>query len=120
VRRHGAVPVLFMSWAYQDRPEMTADLAEAYTRAGNDNTMLVIPAGLAFARAVARRPDIGLYAADKRHPSRAGSYLAGMTVYATIFRKSPVGSPYTGGLDAETAAFLQSVAWDTVQSYFAP
>lgn len=28
VRRHGALPVFFMSWAYADRPEMTAQLAE--------------------------------------------------------------------------------------------
>jgi hypothetical protein len=32
VRKHGARPVYFMSWAYQDKPEMTAQLAEAYTR----------------------------------------------------------------------------------------
>jgi hypothetical protein len=50
VRRHGGKPVLFMSWAYAGRPEMTAALAEAYTVAGNDNDALVIPAGLAFAR----------------------------------------------------------------------
>src|SRR5262245_36563461 len=43
VRKHGAVPVFFMSWAYADRPEMTAELAEAYTRAGNDNGAFVIP-----------------------------------------------------------------------------
>jgi hypothetical protein len=29
VRQHGAVPVFFMTWAYADRPEMTATLAEA-------------------------------------------------------------------------------------------
>ncbi|WP_048757194.1 hypothetical protein, partial [Afipia felis] len=43
VRKHGADPVLFMSWAYADKPEMTEQLAEAYTTAGNDNNMLVIP-----------------------------------------------------------------------------
>src|SRR5712691_1452929 len=51
VRRHGAQPVFFMSWAYADKPEMTAELADAYTKAGNDNDVLVIPAGLAFAAA---------------------------------------------------------------------
>ena len=30
-RRHGVEPMLFMSWAYKDHPEMTAGLAEAYT-----------------------------------------------------------------------------------------
>ena len=68
VRNHGARPVFFMSWAYADKPEMTAQLAEAYTVAGNANNALVIPAGLAFARAIARQPELNLYAPDKRHP----------------------------------------------------
>ena len=69
VRAHGATPVFFMSWAYADKPEMTAQLAEAYTVAGNANNALVIPAGLAFARALAKQPELNLYVADKRHPS---------------------------------------------------
>jgi archaellin len=117
VRKSGAVPVFFMSWAYADKPEMTEELAEAYTQAGNDNDALVIPAGLAFARAVKQLPEVNLYAADKRHPSLAGTYLAASTVYATILKKSPVGLAYTAGLDAATAKALQTIAWETVQEY---
>src|SRR5206468_1795150 len=43
-RRHDVKPVLFMTWAYKDHPEMTAQLAEQYTIAGNANDMLVVPA----------------------------------------------------------------------------
>src|SRR5689334_9923527 len=118
VRRHGAKPVFFMSWAYADRPEMTAELAEAYTAAANQNDAFVIPAGLAFARSLKRRPELVLHASDKRHPSLAGTYLAACTVYAALFKKSPEGLGYTAGLDAGTAAFLQTVAWETVQDYF--
>jgi len=118
VRKHGARPIFFMSWAYKDRPEMTAQLAEAYTREGNRNDALVIPAGLAFAKAVAKRPALELYQADKRHPSLAGTYLAASTSYAAVYGKSPVGNGYTAGLDADTAGFLQSVAWDTVKEFF--
>jgi hypothetical protein len=120
VRRHCPQPVFFMSWAYADKPEMTAELAEAYTRAGNDNAALVIPAGLAFAAALTQRPGLVLHAADKRHPSVAGTYLAAATVYAALFRKSPEGLTYTAGLDGDTARFLQTVAWQTVQDYFSP
>jgi hypothetical protein len=120
VRSHGARPVFFMSWAYQDKPEMTAQLAEAYTRAGNDNNAFVIPAGLAFARSILRKPDLNLYVADKRHPSLAGTYLAACTTYAALFRKSPVGLTYNAGLPPETARHLQTVAWETVQEYFRP
>jgi hypothetical protein len=118
VRQHGAAPVFFMSWAYADKPAMTAELAEAYTRAGNDNDAMVIPAGLAFARSIERRPGLDLYAADKRHPSMAGTYLAAATLYASLFRKSPVGLTYAAGLDDASVSLLQAVAWETVQDYF--
>ena len=121
VVKHGAKPVLFMTWAYADAPEMTAQLAEQYTVAGNTNNALVVPAGLAFAKAVARSsqggPQVNLYDPDKRHPSLAGSYLAACAIYAAVYGKSPVGSPYLGGLDAKTAGFLQDVAWQTVKEY---
>jgi len=118
VRRHGAKPAFFMSWAYADRPEMTDQLAEAYTKAGNDNDAFVIPAGLAFARALKQRPGLVLHAADRRHPSPAGTYLAACTVYAALFKKSPEGLGYAAGLDPDTAHFLQTVAWETTQDYF--
>ena len=77
----------------------------------------MVPAGLAFAKSIARRPDLELYVADKRHPSLAGTYLAACTVYASLFGKSPVGNRYTAGLPADVAAHLQQVAWDTAQEY---
>ena len=119
VARYGARPVLFMSWAYKDAPEMTAQLAEQYTIAGNANDALVIPAGLAFAKAVSRRPGLELYQPDLRHPTLAGTYLAACTTYATLQKKSPVGIKYTAGLDPELATFLQQVAADTARDYFA-
>ncbi|HET9653622.1 MAG TPA: DUF4886 domain-containing protein [Usitatibacter sp.] len=117
-RKYGVRPVFFMSWAYKDKPEMTAQLAEAYTREANANDALVIPAGLAFARAIERRPDLELYQADKRHPQRIGTYLAACTAFAALTGLSPVGNAYTAGIDNETAAFLQAVAWDTVREYY--
>jgi hypothetical protein len=114
---NGARPIFFMTWAYKDKPEMTAQLAEQYTIAGNDNDALVIPAGLAFARAIAKRPDLEFYQPDKRHPTLMGTYLAACTTYAALHKKSPVGNTYTAGIDPATAAFLQKVALETVQEY---
>jgi hypothetical protein len=118
VRAHGATPIFFMSWAYADRPEMTAQLAEAYTVAGNANNALVIPAGLAFARAREKQPELNLYVPDKRHPSLAGTYLAACTLFAALTGRSPVGNTYLAGIDPPTAKFLQEVAWDTVRDYY--
>ena len=118
VRAKGTTPVFFMSWAYADKPEMTAQLAEAYTVAGNANNALVIPAGLAFAKAISKQPELNLYAIDKRHPSAAGTYLASCVVFAALTGRSPVGNSYLANIDAPTAAFLQNVAWETVQEYY--
>ncbi len=119
-RRHGAEPVFFMSWAYADKPEMTEQLAAAYLKAGADNRAKVVPAGLAFARSIAKRPDLNLYVADKRHPTLMGTYLAACTVMASVYGQSPVGNRYTAGLPADVAAHLQTVAWETVQGFRQP
>lgn len=117
-RERGVQPMFFMSWAYKDKPEMIADLANEYTTAGNASDALVVPAGLAFARAVAARPELELYQQDKRHPSLAGTYLAAATVYAALTGASPVPLTYTAGLPADVASFLRKVAWDTVQDFY--
>ena len=129
-RGQGARPVLLMTWAYADQPEMTIQLAEAYTRRGKELAATVIPVGLAFA-AASKILAINLYSPDLlrfeggepvyekivKHPSMAGTYLAACTVFATLTGRNPEGLIYTGGLDAEVARVLQRVAHTTVQSY---
>ncbi len=116
-RKHGARPAFFMSWAYADAPEMTEQLATEYTTAGRANNALVVPAGLAFAASLKARPDIALTIADKRHPTLAGTYLAACTVLASLYQTNPEGNSYAAGLDAATAKFLQTIAWQTAQDY---
>jgi hypothetical protein len=118
VRQHGAVPVFFMTWAYADRPEMTDQIAQAYTQAGNDNDVLVIPVALAFARVKRDRPDIELNIFDKQHPTLAGSYLAACTIFSSLFGRSPAGLKYEGGVPRSVARRLQEAAWATVQEYY--
>ena len=116
-RRHGAEPILFMSWAYQDAPEMTATLADAYLKMAAAHQTRVVPAGPAFARSIAKRPELNLYVADKRHPSLTGTYLAACTVMASVYRINPVGNSYTAGLPADVAAHLQAIAAETVRDF---
>jgi hypothetical protein len=119
VRKNGAEPILFMSWAYSNKPEMTEQLADEYVRAGKLNNALVVPAGLAFAKSVAMRPDLSLIIADKRHPTLMGTYLAACTVMASVYKQNPVGSKYTAGLSPAVATHLQTVAWETAQAFHA-
>jgi hypothetical protein len=118
LRKAGLRPVLLMSWAYKDKPDMIDGLAEQYTLAGNQNEAFVIPAGLAFARSIAARPELELYQADKRHPSLAGTYLAACTAYAALYDKSPEGLQSAAGLAPDVASHLQAVAWETVKAYY--
>lgn len=116
-RAQGTRPVFFMTWAYTDRPEMTARLDEAYSGIGHELDAMVVPVGLAFAAATAERPELELRTADRRHPSVAGTYLAACTFFAALTGQSPEGLDYNAGLGHETALYLQRVAWQTVRAY---
>jgi hypothetical protein len=118
-RKNGTVPILFMSWAYSDHPEMTEPLVEQYTRAASATSTHLIPAGLAFSDAT-RTTSADLYQPDRRHPSLAGTYLAACATYASVFGLSPVGLGYTAGLAADLAFTLQKVAQRTVLGFQQP
>ena len=107
-----------MSWAYQDHPEMTAQLAEAYTVAGNENHELVIPAGLAFARVFKERSDLNLYQPDKRHPTLIGTYLAASVIYSALYGRSPEVNSYDAGLPPDVAKYLRKTAWEVTRAYY--
>src|SRR5258706_6727281 len=110
--------VLFMTWAYRGKPEMGPLLTEAYVNAGAEAGALVVPVGLAFRRAVSETPPIAVHESDARHPTLEGTYLAACTFYAALYRKSPEGVPYLGGLRKEAAATLQRLAWETVKEFY--
>jgi len=114
IRKVGAEPVFFMTWAYAGKPEMTKKLAEAYNSIAEELGTVAVPVGLAFATATRERPDIDLLTADGRHPSLAGTYLAACTFFAALHGVSPVGNDYVGALDPEVSTYLQQVAWRTV------
>ena len=116
-KRQGTRPAFFMTWAYAGKSEMTAQLDKAYTEVGNELDAQVVPVGLAFAKVVAERPDIALTMDDDKHPTLAGTYLAACTFFAALYDRSPEGLDYDAGLGAETAGYLQKVAWQTVVDY---
>jgi hypothetical protein len=123
----GAETALYMTPAYTEKhksydPGMMDKIESGYTTAGNDAEALVIPVGLAFKEAYARRPDMVLHKEyDGSHPSLLGTYLGAATVYAALYGKSAVGNSYTyyGEISDEDAAFLQQVAEDTVEEFYA-
>jgi hypothetical protein len=141
IKKIGAQTVLYMPqpWKTKMDPPLTAEnYAEVYGQLGAELGAKVAPAALAWQRSIQERPDLELYARDGIHGNLHGAYLSLCVLYATIFGRSPVGLAYhlsdipqgsqeyigrhmfEGGLDYKTitdeeAAFLQRIAWETVQ-----
>lgn len=89
---------------------MQNQLRNRYLQMGYDNNAMVAPCGEAWRDVIAASPAFDLYMADESHPSLHGSYLNACVFYASIFRRSPVGLTYYGGLPVADAQFLQQYA----------
>jgi len=128
IQAAGATPVFFMTWARKHLPKMQDGLTKEYTTAAKKAGGLLAPVGEAFKACRAKHPKIELYADDKSHPSRAGSYLATCVIYATLYNDSPEGLParvvdkgkVLMSLSKTDAAALQRIAWQTVQKSRTP
>jgi hypothetical protein len=119
VRKNHARPILFMAWAYPRLGWISMDdIAQAHRDAARELSVDVAPVGLSWQLASPQRPGMNFYAADREHPSIFGTYLATCVVYATIYDRNPTGLAYApSGVTLEEAAFLQTIAWQTVQDY---
>jgi hypothetical protein len=143
IQKIGAHTVLYMNQAWKKKfdPQLTAeDLAAIYGQLGEELGAKVAPVALAWQRSIQQRPDLELYAPDEVAGNLRGSYLSLCVIYATIFERSPVGLSYHYSdvpqgsqeyiwrrmyfrmtdwtpISEEEAAFLQRIAWETVQDY---
>jgi len=110
-----AVPVLFPEWPRRgiDESQRIYDLHVSIAR---DTPACVAPIPQAFDRAVARYPDIDLYAADGNHSSPAGAFLAALVIANTMTGYSPTQLPAFAqfGIDNATQERLRGIAAETV------
>ena len=71
----------------------------------------VAPVGDAWAISYAKNPEMRLHVKDNSHPSFAGSYLAGLVLYRTIYTGKPLSSiRFKGSLTDKDAAALKATA----------
>ena len=115
IRKSGAEPLLFMTWAYSGRPEMTQVISNNYHRIGRETGTPVAPVGHAFAQVTRQHPEITLIHEDRRHPTVAGTYLAASVFLGVLYGQSAQGLDYTAGLEPEVARVLQDAAWAVVR-----
>ncbi len=121
-------PVFYMTWGRQNGDQqncanwppvctyagMYGLLRERYLQMATANTAACAPAGAAWDLVRAMHPGIALYVQDGSHPSLAGSYLVACTMYATCFRRSPVGAFHPTAMHPDTAGILQQAAAQVV------
>jgi hypothetical protein len=115
VDRYDARTVFYMSWPHIEFSKVKLrDIVRAHRTISQELEADVAPVAVAMNRARRARPDLELLDEDGIHANWAGSYLASAVIYATLFERSPLGLGYTFGVSDDDAAFLQQVAWDTV------
>lgn len=138
IRNTGAETVLFMPWEYDLKLKKVTieEIARVYSDLANELGVKVAPVGLAWQRARQESPTPDLYYTDRMGPSIYGTYLAACVLYATILGEDPTGLPYRPAelfpdaapivrdvirrwpkITDDEAAFLQRIAWETVQEY---
>ncbi|MBD63231.1 MAG: hypothetical protein CMD68_04025 [Gammaproteobacteria bacterium] len=118
IRARDAEPMLFMSWAYKNTPEMFSELKTEFLKTANENDLLLIPVGEAFELFNKMYPDINLYTSDGRHPSKEGTYMAAAVIFSTLFMKSSFGNNGIMGLNPNIAQKIQKVADIAVEEFF--
>lgn len=89
---------------------MQQRLMDVMTAEAEQNNAMLTPVGYAWQIVMHERPDINLYHTDNHHQSYSGSYLAAAVAYLTVYKQPFGDNPANCKLDAETAAYLRSVA----------
>ena len=110
IRAHNpdAEVVLYATWGYQaghenltkygkNTQEMEMKLRAAYTAIAEELGLRVAYAGAGMTYAL-EHSSVGLYNADRTHPSLAGSTIAAWTIFSTIFRVHPNTVTYAGDI----------------------
>jgi hypothetical protein len=137
VRRAGAKPVFYVTWARKVAPGQQDQITQAYSVIAKELGALGCPVGPAWADVLKKRPDLELYEPDGSHPSPAGTYIGACVFYSVLYGKSPsalprriVGKNDQGevktlvDLSEGEASLFQRVARETVKEWndgaFAP
>lgn len=119
IRAGGARPALYMVWPDETRLAFFDDVRASYSNAALDVNGMFIPAGEVWRAAWRIDAQLPLYGGDRFHPSALGSYAAALSMYAELYRQSPVGLPARLVLgngdvlefDAAQAQVIQTAAW---------
>lgn len=91
IREAGARPAVYMVWPPRQRLEDLERTIESHRLAAGDVDAVLLPAGEGWRAAMKDDPGFRLYGPDGFHPSRAGSWLAALTIYCGLTGRAPDG-----------------------------
>ena len=122
VRQNGAKPYLYCTWGRKNgstvlfdngwtNESMTDKLEAAYDSVGEEFCIPVAHVGRAFYYVNKNHPEYDLYTADLSHPSKYGSFLAALTIFAKMFVRDPREIAYNYIFTEEEAAVLKNAAY---------
>ncbi len=122
IRKHGALTLMFLTWANRSRPDTQAVLTDAYKMTAEKLHADLAPVGVAWETFYQLNPEFELHHRDGRHANPMGSYLTACVFYSVLFQSSPAGLPGSFffknkmclNLNQDRAALLQKTAWETV------
>ncbi len=118
INENGAKPYLYCTWGRKEgsavltdngwtHKEMTKKIAAAYSKVGEEFNIPVAYVGKAFLKVNIDNPEIDLYTADLSHPSKYGSFLAALTLFAKIFDRDVSVAKYNYIFTQEEAQILK-------------
>ncbi len=122
IRRQGAIPMLYMTWARPDTPGPQAWWTEAYVDTAKRLSDECCPAGMAMEKAAKGLPHITLHQDSGGHPTPEATYLVACTFFAAIYGRPPTSLPntitYSGGTVTLAPTDVQAMhgyAWEAFQ-----
>tara|TARA_R110002073_G_scaffold313380_3_gene485327 strand:- start:33499 stop:34215 length:717 start_codon:yes stop_codon:yes gene_type:complete len=89
IRKSGAKPYFYLTWARGYAPHQQEQITKVYTEIADSNDALLVPVGEAWASVRKLRPNIELYDPDESHPSRLGAYLTAHIFVASFLNEIP-------------------------------
>lgn len=113
IAQHDARMVLYLTWSRRHVPQAQAQLTQAVREIALETGARVVPVGTVWHAALARNPELPLYADDGSHPTATGSYLAACVFLVALFGRRPRGWSVSDALkiDRTAAAELHELAW---------
>lgn len=93
VRKTGATPILYMTWARESNPLMLGQISEGYRTLAESEQVSVVPVGEVWERARSLKPLLRLYDPDGSHPSTIGTYLTSLVFFKALTNQKVEGIP---------------------------